>query len=531
MFVNKIAVYLNRHITGNVFDKDEILEAYSTESSLLKIKPRFVALPESTSDVRKLVRFVDQLATKKYNLPIAVRGSGLSQTGADLSAGLVISTERLNHVRELDAHDRLVHVQAGISLGKLNAVLAPHGLTLPISANPKETIGSLISNCPTDPYSHKYGGIMNYIDRIEAVLPNGDLIQTTRLTPSRLARKASEKSHEGKIYAGLQKLLAQNSALIENSSKHSSLGYPALRHLSRNHGRTFDLMPAFFGAEGNLGIITEVILRLDILPPRAHRCFAVFPNFGAAQGFANYCLKLSPLSIDIYDTRLFKALTDLGKKPDLLTKKLVDGYLVLVAYNDKSRKSRKKIHRTMSFLSKSAYAAEETLGNSADFDDFNTSLTAFLNSTTKGERPFLLNDFYVPPESMNSFLADLKGLEKASGRPLELFGSLATNTYSLRPSFNLEELDERRAALTLMRDLNELLIKHSGFLASGMPEGRLKSIIIYPTLDKPQKELISNIKDLFDPEHILAPETKSCYNTRSAVQHLRTSPLPHILER
>ena len=124
--MNKIAIYLNRHSPGNVFDKESILEAYSSDRSLLKVKPRFVAIPESTSDIRKLVKFVNQLAEKKYNLPIAIRGSGLSKSGSDLSSGLVISMEKLNHVRELDAHDRLVHVQAGITLGKLNAVLAPH---------------------------------------------------------------------------------------------------------------------------------------------------------------------------------------------------------------------------------------------------------------------------------------------------------------------------------------------------------------------------------------------------------------------
>ena len=56
--VNKIAVYLNSHLSGNVFDKDSILEAYSTDRSLLKIKPRLVAIPETTADIRKIVRFV-----------------------------------------------------------------------------------------------------------------------------------------------------------------------------------------------------------------------------------------------------------------------------------------------------------------------------------------------------------------------------------------------------------------------------------------------------------------------------------------
>ena len=520
--MNKIAVYLNRHITGNVFDKDSILEAYSTDRSLLRVKPRFVAFPESTSDVRKLVKFTAQLAEKNYALPIAVRGSGLSKTGADLSPGLVLSTEKLNHVRELNAHDRLVHVQAGITLEKLNAVLAPHGLYLPISANPKETLGALISNAPRDKFSRKYGGIMNYVDRIEVVLSDGSLLQTSRLSRGKIAAKRNLSGLEGTIYAKLERLLIDNADSIADSSDFSRLGYPALKHIRRLNGKVFDLLPAFYGAEGNLGIITEVILRLEVLPPRPHRIFAVFSTLKSAEEFATFAESLAPLSVELFDTNIFKSADALGKKPDLLTKKLENGYLVLVSFNDKSSKSRKKIRHCLHFLPKSAYVLSETLGNSADFNDFDSALTAFLNSATKGDRGNLLHDFYVPREKLSVFLSGLKNLEKSSSRPLEIFGSYLTNTYSLRPAFDFKKVDERRAAITLLRDLNELLKLHGGSLAGGYPEGRLKSIILYPDLPKKDRELIEKVKKIFDPKNILSPETKSNYDTRSAIRHLQT---------
>lgn len=520
--VNKIAIYLNRHLSGNVFDKDEILESYSTDRSPLKIKPRFVAVPESTSDIRKLVRFVSQLAEKKYNLPIAVRGSGLSKTGADLSSGLVLSMEKMNRVRELDAHDRLIHVQAGIPLEKLNAVLAPHGLTLPISADPRTTIGSLIAEAPIDKFSKKYGGIMNYVDRVEVVLSSGDILQTSRLSRGKLAVKKTVKGLEGDIYEKLDKTLLDRAEFLKTVSDSSRLGYPALKHIRRLNGRIFDLLPVFFGAEGSLGIITEVILRTEPLPPRPHRLFAVFSTLKSAQEFTEYANKLSPLSVEIFDMRIFKASDKFGKKPDLLTRKLENGYLVLISFNDKSRISRKKVHKCVSYLPKSAYVVPETLKNSADFEDFSAALTSFLNDEAKGERLNLLHDFYVPSDKLADFLADVKKLEKTSGFSLELFGSLSTNIYSFRPDFILEKIDDRRAALTLLRDLNQILKQHDGILTGGIPEGRLKSIIIYPDLSKKEKDLFKKVKTIFDPNDILAPETKTNYNIRSAVRHLRT---------
>ncbi|MBQ6130238.1 FAD-binding oxidoreductase [Candidatus Saccharibacteria bacterium] len=527
--MNKIAIYLNRHLSGNVFDKDSILESYATDRSPLKIKPRFVALPESTSDVRKLVRFVSQLAEKKYSLPISVRGSGLSKTGADLSSGLVLSTEKMDRVRELDAHDRLVHVQAGISLEKLNAVLAPHGLTLPVSADPKTTIGSLISEAPLDKFSKKYGGIMNYVDRVEVVLSSGDILQTSRLSRGKLAAKKRDKGLEGDIYEKLDKTLIDRAEFLKTVSDSSRLGYPALKHIRRLNGKVFDLLPAFFGAEGSLGVITEVILRAEPLPPRPHRLFAVFSTFKSAQEFAEYAQKLSPLSVELFDMRIFKTSDKFGKKPDLLTRKLEDGFLVLASFNDKSRLSRKKVRKCVNFLPKSAYVVPETLKNSADFEDFAAALASFLNDEAKGERLNLLHDFFVPPEKLASFLQSVKTLEASSKTSLELFGSFSTGIYSFRPDFELEKVDARRAALTLLRDLNDVLKQHDGSLVGGLPEGRLKSIIIYPDLSKKEKDLFSKVKKIFDPNGIFAPEIKTNYNVRSTVRHLRTEPNSGII--
>ena len=122
--MNKITKYLNKHISGNVFDKDTVLEAYSYDRSPLKITPRFVAVPHTTEDVQFLVRFANDLSRKGYNLPITVRGSGLDKTGADLGDGLVISTEKMSNIEEIDDRGRLVRVQAGVTMEKLNAVLA-----------------------------------------------------------------------------------------------------------------------------------------------------------------------------------------------------------------------------------------------------------------------------------------------------------------------------------------------------------------------------------------------------------------------
>ena len=522
--VNKIAIYLNRHLTGNVYDKDSILEAYSTDRSLLKIKPRLVAIPENTSDIRKLVRFVSQLAERKYELPIAVRGSGLCKTGSDLSSGLVISTEKLNHIKELDPHDRLVHVQAGITIGKLNAVLATHGLVLPIHANPNETIGGLIANANRDNYSARYGGIMKYANRVELVLANGELIQTSSLKPNKLAAQKSARSLEGEVYEKLDAVISKNKELVASLPDTSRIGYPALKYVQDSHRHVFNLLPVLYGSEGTLGIITEVILSLEVLPPRPHRAVAVFSTLKSAIEFMTFAAKLQPLSIEIFDTNIYKYADDAGKRPEILSRKFDEGYLVFVSFNDKTNRSRRKIRKCQNHLPKSAYFIIETLKNSTSFDAVKECLSTYLNDSPKTERPVLLHDFYVPSERLELFVKELKELEKEYKKSLELYGCYSTGIYSVRPEFDLSKIDERRTALTLMRDFCKLLTEHGGAFAGGLPEGRLKSIVLYPELEKEEKELYESVKAIFDEADILAPEAKTSYNTRATVRHLRTEP-------
>lgn len=161
--MSKLAKYLNQHISGNVFDRPSICAEYSTDRSILEATPRLVAFPENTDDVRRLVLFSDQLALRSFRLPLTMRGTGIDKTGAAITEGMIISTERMDQIEEVDLRGRLIRVQPGITLGALNAALGLQGLCLPIDYDPRSTIGGLIANCPNDDASDRRGGILSLI--------------------------------------------------------------------------------------------------------------------------------------------------------------------------------------------------------------------------------------------------------------------------------------------------------------------------------------------------------------------------------
>lgn len=521
--MNKITKYLNQLITGNVYDSPEILDYYSTDRSILKITPKFVALPESTEDLQKLMKFFDQLALKNVRVPIAIRGSGLSETGSVLTPGVVISTEKLNHLMEIDQREKLVRVQAGITLKELNTALLVNGLTLPIKANENNTIGGLIANFPTDAYAAKYGGIMNYIERAEIILANGERIQTNRLGKYAINKKISEKTLEGKIYQDLQKLFKDNAEVIKTISQNriTTPGYPTITHIMRKD--SVDLLPAFFGSEGTLGIISEVILRAVPIKKNPARAIITFPKLSLAQKFLEIARELKPRELNLCDIRIIKSAEENGKSLAKITKKLEEGFAVFVSFDDKVSANLKKLTNATKELARSTKLITEDAENSSIFDEYENAIMSYLNLPKNGEHVPLLTDFYLPNENLLAFLTDLETLEKKLKIALPLFGSYANANYNLRPMLNPADLDFAEKALTLLKAGAFVINRQGGSLVGGTPEGRVKAIVANDDIDKARKDFYVNVKLAFDPNCILAPDIKLGANKDFIVRHFRTT--------
>lgn len=526
--MSKINKYLNQLIVGNVFDAPEVLEEYATDRSALKIKPKFVAFPESTDDIRKLMRFFNQLAVKNIPVVVTARGSGLDEGGADLSNGIIVSTEKLNRMLEIDPRERLVRVQSGITLKELNTALSVSGLTIPIDGHDNDTIGGLISNCPADSSSGKYGGIYNFTERIEAILANGDCLQTNRLKKYVLAKKAAEKSVEGEIYRKIAKLVKENEGVIsELANERNMAGYPMIKETKKRE--TLDLMPLFFGAQGTLGIISEVILRAVSLKSKQARVAATFRDIGSALKFLEMVKPLKPRKLDLYDLKIIMEVHETGKNLDGVIKRLDDGYTVFVCFDERINGNMKKLANMRKIFSRNVKFIFETPTNTATMNELENALANYLKSTRNGERVPILTDFYLPDWNIANFLNDIKILEQKLGLKLEIYGSYGAANYSMRPKFDLEDPEFNKKATTFLKAGAYIINRQSGQLAGGTPEGRLKAVVTNIDMLEPERELYTQVKKIFDRNNILNPDIKLGASSKFTLTHFRNTGLPKIV--
>lgn len=522
--MNRIAIYLNKSIDGVVYSSPTILEQYATDRSLLKIHPRVVALPENATDVRRLVRFSYQLSQKNVSFPVTVRGAGYSKTGSDLGSGLIISTERMDAIQEIDIRQRLVRVQCGVRLGELKKALNLCGLDLPVIGNPQETIGGLIAKAASASNNTEPSTIQDFINRAEVVLSDGSIMEIGALNNFALRRKKVEDTREGELYRDLDDLIEEGWENIVRlpDGKKNRFGYPGLGFVKEK--KSFNVIPLLCGSEGTLGIVTEVILKVEPVFDRPNR---IAIPCKTATAFSFVCQELKRLKftdIVVYDTELFNATEDTGKSSRFFRRVSDDGFLVVAsAKDDLQRDRRHKLVRIRRVLPDSIRIIEEEKENERDFDELEQTLDAYLNDCTPNNYHLpLIDGIYIPPEQQTKFLDNVMKLAKQMDLPMAIYGSVDFDTFSIRPSFSPSTVAGRKKMLQFLGAYLKLIAAHEGYPCGEAPEGRFMAIFAKKFESESTLDLYRKVKQIFDPTGVLNPGIKQDTNIKATLKRFRS---------
>ncbi len=241
----------------NVLTQRADLLAYEYDGSFLEGTPDLVALPASPEQVATTVR----LATTA-GVPVVARGSGTGLCGAAIPArgGLVISTSRLNHIRDIDVRNRRATVEPGVVNLDLSTATRPHGLYYaPDPASQKiSTIGGNVATNAGGPHCLAFGVTTNHILALQVVLPDGRLVW---------------------------------------------LGDPAV------DSPGYDLTGALVGSEGTLAIVTQIVVRLLRAPEAVRTLLAIYPAIPEASATVSAIIAagILPSALEMMDRLVVQA--------------------------------------------------------------------------------------------------------------------------------------------------------------------------------------------------------------------------------
>ena len=147
----------------------------------------------------------------------------------------------------------------GIILIIVGIVCLPQAFT----PSAPETIGGLIAKNASASINTEPGTIIDFIEEAEAVLSDGSLVQIGKLGARGIKKKLDQKNLEGEIYRKIREIVEKQSDLITkiDLTVQNRSGYSGINSVQDKRG--FSLLPLLCGSEGTLGIITEVILRVE----------------------------------------------------------------------------------------------------------------------------------------------------------------------------------------------------------------------------------------------------------------------------
>jgi D-lactate dehydrogenase (cytochrome) len=194
--------------------------------------PSVVVYPTSTAEVQAVVALAARTRT-----PVTPVGMNSSLEGhtVPIEGGISLDLTRMNRILEVAATDALAVVQPGVTYPRLNEHLRATGLFFPVDPGAEATLGGMASTNASGTMAVRYGVTRDRVLGLEVVTPSGTVIRTGTRAPK------------------------------------SSSGY-ALTQL-------------FCGAEGTLGVITELTLALAPRPEAVLGARFAFEDVGAAVAF------------------------------------------------------------------------------------------------------------------------------------------------------------------------------------------------------------------------------------------------------
>jgi glycolate oxidase len=249
-----------------VLDAPAELRSYAYDASFLtQIAPRVpdaVVIARSVDDVQAVMRFACQRV-----IPVTPRGAASGQAGGAvaLEGGIVLALNALNRVLDVDTANMQVICEPGVVHAQLNDRLKPHGLIFPPDPGSSRmaTIGGMASTNAHGMRAVKYGPTSVWVLGLQVVLADGQIIET---------------------------------GSVGSRAKQSSAG--------------LELTKLIVGAEGTLGVVTRLRLKLMAIPPARAIVLALFDVLEAAGQAvqAVFAAGVNPSAIEILDERSIQAI-------------------------------------------------------------------------------------------------------------------------------------------------------------------------------------------------------------------------------
>ncbi len=430
--------------------EDLIVHGY--DGTWLDRSPDLVVIPETADEIANVVKIA-----RRHGVPVVPRGagSGLAGGSVPVSGGIVLSTSRMNRIREIDPRGLIAVVEPGVVNAALQSAVEHFDLFYPpdpASLN-QATIGGNVATSASGPRCLKYGGTKEYVVALEVVLPSGEIARVGR------------RSHQP-------------------SSDHN-------------------LVQALIGSEGTLGIVSEITVRLLPRPPARGTVMATFSDLDAAGAAVGAILGagIVPAAFELMDK---------------VTLQCVEGFLrvglpldcdamLLVDVDGEEATVQSQVRSVVRVFEEGAAVQVRPAGSVGDSQMLWRARRSTSSSFGRLRPNKLGEDISVPRSAIPAMVRAVQAIAERHQLLIPQFGHIGDGNLHPNILCDLRDRDEMDRVRLAARAIFSTATELGGTLSGEHGIGRLKLEFLASGIDPAAQSLMQRIRDQVDPRGLINP--------------------------
>ena len=388
------------------------------------------------------------------------------QTPREGREDVLLSLERMNHVREVDLAASAITVDAGCILESLHRVAEEHDRVFPLSLGSQGScqIGGNLSTNAGGTQVLAYGNARQLCLGLEVVLPTGE------------------------IWDGLRKLKKDNTG--------------------------YDLRDLFIGAEGTLGVITAAVLKL-FPKPRGHQvAFAGLESAEKALAFFKFAQEICGNALTGFELMVRLGVEFTVRHISGMREPLASIYpwyvLVDISTTDDEESAARMMESLLSQALERGLVQDAVIAASTAQARAFWHLRESMSEAQKPEGGSIKHDVSVPVSDIPAFMAEAEHAVTTfiPGARICAFGHLGDGNIHYNISQPLGA--DKQAFIGRWREVNEivhgLVLKFNGSISAEHGIGQLKRDELAAIRSPIEIDLMRRIKRAFDPANIMNPD-------------------------
>lgn len=541
-------------ISGDVKSDEETLKLYSHDASIFELVPQVVVYPKDSTDVIKLVDYVNKNKKDNPGLSLTGRGSGTDMSGGAINNSIIVDFKKyFTNIELIDKNKMISRLQPGVMFKDFDAKAKEHGVLMPTYPASRDlvTVGGMVNNNAGGEKSIEYGNVENFVKELEFVFADGVKRTVKPLTKAELDQKMAQDDFEGKVYREIFQLVEDNYDEIKAAKpkvNKNSTGYHLWNVWDRETG-IFDLTRVISGGQGTLGLVTDIEFEMKDARGEEGLLVIFMKDLKPLGDLIKVIVDKKPSRFESFDDNTiwlsirfmpkFLKMLGLRKFIRLLISLIPNAFMLLkgvpqlvlmvsIKGNDREEVAQRirDLHNELKARKKefsiSSFEEAPTDRQGEKFWIMRRYSFQILRSSVKDKHaaPFI-DDFVVPPQHLPEFLPKLREIIKKYKLFATTAGHMGDGNFHIIPLMDIESEAERNKIKPAMKEVNELVLQYGGSLSGEHNDGLIRGPWLEQMYGPKVLGYFKQVKKIFDPENIFNPNKKADATWDYSSQHMR----------